>query len=182
MPLFAALLSLPLPAAYAPLTMSPEQQKQQTLHALLTILLAHGRAAAAALGHGRPALGRSLDAGVAQSPGRSRPDRPHPGPVHLSAGLQPALDGARASHPGDAAALAAAPGRGDDAAGWRTARRCPPEVVEQIVAKTDGVPLFVEELTKMVLESGLLQEQEDRYDADRAPAPAGDSQPRCTTR
>src|SRR5262249_38288190 len=38
-PLFAALLSLPLPADYAPLTMSPEQQKQQTLHALLTILL-----------------------------------------------------------------------------------------------------------------------------------------------
>src|SRR5262249_20064901 len=38
-PLFAALLSLPLPADYAPLTASPEQQKQQTLHALLTILL-----------------------------------------------------------------------------------------------------------------------------------------------
>jgi len=31
------------------------------------------------------------------------------------------------------------------------------------VAKTDGVPLFVEELTKMVLESGLLQEREDHY-------------------
>ena len=31
------------------------------------------------------------------------------------------------------------------------------------MAKTDGVPLFVEELTKTVLESGLLQEQEDRY-------------------
>ena len=28
----------------------------------------------------------------------------------------------------------------------------PSDVVEQIVAKTDGVPLFVEELTKMVLE------------------------------
>ena len=39
----------------------------------------------------------------------------------------------------------------------------PPEVVEQIVTKTDGVPLFVEELTKMVLESGLLQEQDERY-------------------
>ena len=39
----------------------------------------------------------------------------------------------------------------------------PPEVVEQIVAKTDGVPLFVEELTKMVLESGLLQERDERY-------------------
>src|SRR5262249_23243331 len=40
----------------------------------------------------------------------------------------------------------------------------PPEVVEQVVAKTDGVPLFVEELTKMVLESGLLQEREARYE------------------
>src|SRR5712691_7486059 len=38
-PLFATLLSLPLPAEYAPLTMSSEQQKQRTLHALLTILL-----------------------------------------------------------------------------------------------------------------------------------------------
>src|SRR4029434_5151264 len=40
----------------------------------------------------------------------------------------------------------------------------PPEVLEQVVAKTDGVPLFVEELTKMVLESDLLQEREDRYE------------------
>jgi predicted ATPase len=39
MPFFAALLSLPLPADYAPLLVSPEQQKQQTLHVLLTILL-----------------------------------------------------------------------------------------------------------------------------------------------
>jgi predicted ATPase len=39
----------------------------------------------------------------------------------------------------------------------------PAGVVQQIVAKTDGVPLFVEELTKAVLESGLLQEHEDHY-------------------
>src|SRR5262249_4606167 len=39
----------------------------------------------------------------------------------------------------------------------------PTVVVEQVVAKTDGVPLFVEELTKMVLESGLLQEREEGY-------------------
>ena len=39
----------------------------------------------------------------------------------------------------------------------------PPVVVDQVVAKTDGVPLFVEELTKMVLESGLLQEEEAGY-------------------
>ena len=49
---------------------------------------------------------------------------------------------------------------------WRVAggKALPPEVVEQIVAKTDGVPLFVEELTKTVLESGLLREGEDHYD------------------
>jgi len=40
----------------------------------------------------------------------------------------------------------------------------PAEVVAQVVAKTDGVPLFVEELTKMVLESGMLQEREERYE------------------
>src|SRR5262249_60222991 len=38
-PVLAAALSLPLPADYAPLTISPEQQKQKTLHALLTVLL-----------------------------------------------------------------------------------------------------------------------------------------------
>ena len=39
----------------------------------------------------------------------------------------------------------------------------PPEVMEQIIAKTDGIPLFVEELTKAVLESGLLTEQADAW-------------------
>jgi tetratricopeptide (TPR) repeat protein len=37
-------------------------------------------------------------------------------------------------------------------------------VLQEVVRKTDGVPLFVEELTKTVLESGLLQEREDRYE------------------
>src|SRR5262249_4163258 len=40
----------------------------------------------------------------------------------------------------------------------------PGEVLQQIVAKTDGVPLFVEELTKMVVESGLLREADGRYE------------------
>jgi class 3 adenylate cyclase/predicted ATPase len=39
----------------------------------------------------------------------------------------------------------------------------PREVHDQIIAKTDGIPLFIEELTKTVLESGLLQEHADRY-------------------
>lgn len=33
-----------------------------------------------------------------------------------------------------------------------------------MVTKTDGVPLFVEELTKTVLESGLLRETQDHYE------------------
>jgi predicted ATPase len=39
----------------------------------------------------------------------------------------------------------------------------PAEVVQHIVAKTDGVPLYVEELTKMLLASPLLREEADRY-------------------
>ena len=39
----------------------------------------------------------------------------------------------------------------------------PAEVVEYIVARTDGVPLFVEELTKMLLESDLLHQEAERY-------------------
>jgi class 3 adenylate cyclase/predicted ATPase len=41
--------------------------------------------------------------------------------------------------------------------------RLPAEVIEQIVTKTDGVPLFVEEFTKTILESGLLTEHLDQY-------------------
>ena len=40
----------------------------------------------------------------------------------------------------------------------------PQEVLEQILAKTDGVPLFVEELTKTVLESGLLKDRGRFYE------------------
>src|SRR5689334_9574674 len=39
----------------------------------------------------------------------------------------------------------------------------PDEVVNQIAERTDGVPLFVEELTKSVLESGTLREEGDHY-------------------
>jgi class 3 adenylate cyclase/predicted ATPase len=39
----------------------------------------------------------------------------------------------------------------------------PTDVYDQIISKTDGVPLFVEELTKTVLESGLLRDAGDRF-------------------
>ncbi|MCI0781242.1 MAG: AAA family ATPase [Chloroflexi bacterium] len=40
----------------------------------------------------------------------------------------------------------------------------PEGVVDQVVSKSDGVPLFVEELTRMVTESGPLRETDDRHE------------------
>ena len=47
----------------------------------------------------------------------------------------------------------------------------PIEVLQQILAHTDGVPLFLEELTKTVVESGVLTDAGDRY-AMAGPLPA----------
>ena len=136
-----------------PLPMSPEQQKQQTLHVLLTILL---RIAAQQpvlfvmedLHWVDPSTLEFLSLLVDQGPTARilalftfRPDfsPPWTGRSHLTQVTLPRLP--------------RTPGRrGDRPGGPRQA--APPEVVEQIVAKTDGAALFVEELTKMVLESG----------------------------
>jgi predicted ATPase len=48
-----------------------------------------------------------------------------------------------------------------DAAGGR---ELPADLLEAIVGRTDGVPLFVEELTKAVLESGLLVDTDSHYE------------------
>ena len=45
-------------------------------------------------------------------------------------------------------------------------KQIPDEVYDQLISKTDGVPLFLEELTKSVLESGLLRDAGDRYVID----------------
>ena len=41
--------------------------------------------------------------------------------------------------------------------------KLPDEVVDHIVEKTDGVPLFIEELTKMLLESGIMRKEDGEY-------------------
>jgi hypothetical protein len=52
-------------------------------------------------------------------------------------------------------------------------RTVPSAVREQILAKTDGVPLFVEELTRMLLESGALECKSDHHGLQlRLPEPA----------
>ncbi len=43
-------------------------------------------------------------------------------------------------------------------------KRLPGDVLQQIVEKTDGVPLYVEEMTKSVLESGVLKEVNGQYE------------------
>src|SRR2546422_1365809 len=179
-PLLATLLSLPLPADYAPVTVSPEQHKQQTLHVLVTILL---RIAAQQpmlfvmedLHWVDPSTLELLSLLVDQGPTTRiltlltfRPDfsPPWTGRSHLTQVTLPRLPRRQAAEMTGRVAHGKA---------------LPPEVVEQIVAKTDGVPLFVEELTKMVLESGLLQEREERYELT-GPLPPRRFPPRCTTR
>src|SRR5215475_2722447 len=49
-------------------------------------------------------------------------------------------------------------------------RALPQEIAERIIDRTDGVPLFIEELTKTVIESGMLTDAGDRFDA-RGPVP-----------
>jgi predicted ATPase len=162
-PLFATLLSIPLGADYAPLTFSPEQQKQQTLQAFLAIFL---RIAAQQpvlfvmedLHWVDPSTLELLSLLVDQGPTARilalwtyRPDfsPPWTGRAHLTQLTVNRLPRRQAVE----VIRQVAHGK-----------VLPPEVVEQIVVKTDGVPLFVEELTKMVLESGLLQERDERYE------------------
>jgi TOMM system kinase/cyclase fusion protein len=161
-PLFAALLSLPLTADYTPLNLAPEQQKQQLLQALLTILLRIATQQPVLfvmedLHWVDPTTLELLSLLVDQGPTARilalftfRPDftPPWTGRAHLTQVTVHRLPRRQAVEVLHQVAHG---------------KTLPPEVVEQIVAKTDGVPLFVEELTKMVLESGLLQEREDRY-------------------
>ena len=47
----------------------------------------------------------------------------------------------------------------------------PKEIVDQIVDRTDGVPLFIEELTESVVESGIVTDAGDRYAVTAPVAP-----------
>ena len=159
--------------------MSPEQQKQKTLQALLTTLL---RIAAQQpvlfvmedLHWVDPSTLEFLSLLVDQGPTARvlalltfRPDfsPPWTGRSHLTQVTLPRLPRRQAA---------------EIAGRVAHSKTLPAEVMEQVVARTDGVPLFVEELTKMVLESGLLQEREERYELT-GPCRRWRSPPRSTT-
>src|SRR5712671_3199439 len=52
--------------------------------------------------------------------------------------------------------------------GMTDGKTLPQEVLQQITEKTDGVPLFVEELTKAILESDHLKEVDGHYELVRS--------------
>jgi TOMM system kinase/cyclase fusion protein len=162
-PLLASLLSLPLSDRYPPLQLTPQRQKQRTLEVILALL----RACAAQqpvlfivedLHWIDPSTLEFLTLFIDQEP---------------MARILTLLTGRPEFHPPwrfGAHVTSLTLGRlppvqvGQMIERLTGGKRLPPEVRQQVVVKTDGVPLFVEELTKMVLESALLWEQADHYE------------------
>ena len=163
-PLLASLLSLPLPEErYPPLRLSPQQQRQQTQDLLVAWLLEEAeRAPLLAVWedlHWADAstlevLGLCID----QAPTATimhvltfRPEFVPPWPMrsHLTPLTLNRLERLQV----EALIMRLA-----------SSKALPPDVVDHIVVKTDGVPLYVEELTKMLLESNLLQEADNHYE------------------
>jgi class 3 adenylate cyclase/tetratricopeptide (TPR) repeat protein len=161
-PLFAALLSIPFDERYPPLALSPTQQRRQTLAALLDQLEGLARQQPVLLffedAHWADATSLELldltVERVRQLPVlalftfRSEFEPPWAGLPNVGTLALGRLDRA------DAQSMVARVTGG---------RPLPGEVTEQIIVKTDGVPLFVEELTKTVLEAGILVKDAEGY-------------------
>jgi len=161
-PLFATLLSLPPPEHYPPLHLSPQRQKHKTQEALRAWLVAEaeGQPVLAVwenLHWADPSTLEFLGLFLDQVPMARlltlltyRPEFRPPWTVGRRCTQLTVSRFTRTQV--------------EEMVGWVAGgKTLPAAVVEQIVAKTDGVPLFVEELTKMVLESGLVRETEDGY-------------------
>ena len=161
-PLLAALLSLPVPEQYPPLTLSPQRQKQKTQEALVAWLLAEtARQPVLAvwedLHWADPSTLELLDLLLDHVPTArlllvltSRPEfRPPWAPRSYVTQLT----------------LPRMPRRQSEEMVLRVTggKPVPAEVLAQIVAKTDGIPLFIEELVKTILAAGLVQEDTGRY-------------------
>jgi len=161
-PLFAALLSVPMPERYPPLNLTPQRQRQKTHEALVAWLLAEAErqpvlAVWEDLHWADPSTLELLRLMLDQVPTARmltlltcRPEFRPPWATHAPV-TQVTLN--RLGRTQVEAMIPSLTG----------AKTLPTEVVQQVVAKTDGVPLFVEELVKMILESGLVWEEDDRY-------------------
>jgi len=161
-PLFAALLLIPFGERYPPLALSPTQQRRRTLAALLDQFegLARRQPILLSFEDLQWADATSLElldltvermrqlAVLALFTFRPEFEPPWVGLPNVSTLTLGRLDG----H--DVEGMVARVTGG---------RVLPAEVMKQIVAKTDGNPLFVEELTKAVLEAGILVEDPEGY-------------------
>lgn len=161
-PLFAALLSIPLLDRFRAPQLTPKQLKQQTLDALVAWLFEEAERQPLLviwedLQWADPSTIEMLDLFIDQVPTAPllsvltcRPEfvspwssRSHMTPITLNRLERPHME-AMIAHLANGKPL-------------------PREVIEHVVTKTDGVPLYVEEITKMILESDALREEEDRF-------------------
>ncbi|WP_101950986.1 AAA family ATPase [Mycobacterium sp. 3519A] len=161
-PLFSSLLSIPLGAEYVSLEMSGEQLKQQTMRALLTIPLRRAEKQPVML------IVEDLhwiDPSTLEYL-RMLADEIRAAPILALFTTRPDFESPWTEHP-DVAVMELRRLPGDAAAELSRqvaqGKSLPLQVQAEVVAKTDGVPLFIEELTKMLLESGLLEERRDHY-------------------
>jgi predicted ATPase len=155
-PLFAPLLALPVPEnRYPSLNLSPQRQRQKTLEAIVALLLELAERQPVLfivedLHWTDPTTLEFLGLLVEQVPTAAiytlLTCRPHFQPAWHHRSYLTEITVNRLSQPQVARMIE----RITDE------KRLPPAVMQQIVEKTDGVPLFVEELTKAILESGQL--------------------------
>src|SRR6516225_8501199 len=162
MPLLAALLAIPTGESYPPITLTPLQQRRQTLAALLDQL--------EALAQRQPVLVVFEDVHWADPTSVELLDlmveRIRRLAILTLITFRPEFEPSWAGLANVGALTLQRLGRRDVEAivgGVADGRRLPSEVMEQIVSKADGVALFIEELTKTILESGLLTKGESSY-------------------
>jgi len=164
-PLLAALLSIPSEGRYPPLTLSPTEQRRETFTALLDQL--------ESLAGQSPLLWLFEDAHWADATSRElidlAVDRMRRLPVLAIITFRPEFEPPWIGQPNVSTLALGRLDRSDVqsmVARVTGGRAMPAEVMEQIVVKTDGNPLFVEELTKTVMEAGILVEHADGYRLD----------------
>jgi class 3 adenylate cyclase/tetratricopeptide (TPR) repeat protein len=163
-PLLAALLSIPTGERYPPLNLSPQKQKEMTLRALV--------AQVEGLATRRPVLMLFEDAQWSDPTSLELYDliidRVPALRVLLIVTFRPEFTPPWIGRPHvtlRALNRLAPRQRAELIAGVTGGKPLPEEITEQIVDRTDGVPLFVEELTKAVVESAMLTDAGDHYAA-----------------
>ena len=172
MALIAALLGIDGAPRYGPLGLSPQQQRLGTVQGAGGRAGRRGGARDRCCGRSRTCSGsirRLWSSSTCASRGIARL------PVLILTSARPDFHYAlrQPAEPDATTALPARPyaDRGDGEGSDTAARPCRRLLLDEIAAKSDGVPLFIEELTKTVLESGVLHETEDGYIVDD-PAPS----------